>query len=214
MHSQLIQDLGWWAYLLLALLVMVEGPVATLAGAVAAASGYMKPLGVFFSAALGNLLSDVLWYTLGYLGRREWLHRYGGYVGLREELVNRLMSDIQTHAARLLFVAKLTLGFTIPTLVATGLARVPMRRWLAYLVAGETIWTGTLVYLGFNFGRYVRRLERGVEIVAVIGGLLFTGLLVFYLSSLRKRATKQSEPFHLEPVDEAESDPQARIEEK
>ncbi|HEX9018741.1 MAG TPA: hypothetical protein VF806_06125, partial [Anaerolineaceae bacterium] len=89
MHSTFTQDLGWWAYLLLALLVMVEGPVATLAGAVAASAGYMKPMGVFFSAASGNLLSDILWYTLGYLGRREWLHRYGGYVGLREDFVNR-----------------------------------------------------------------------------------------------------------------------------
>lgn len=190
MHSQLTQGLGLWAYLLLAILVMVEGPIATLAGAVAASAGYMKPLGVFFTAASSNLLSDILWYTLGYLGRKEWLHRYGGYVGLREDMVNRMMKDIEAHAAKLLFVAKLTLGFTIPTLVSTGLARVPIKRWLLYLVAGETIWTGTLVYLGFNFGKYVRRLERGVEIVALIGGLLFISILIIYLSRLRKRASE------------------------
>jgi membrane protein DedA with SNARE-associated domain len=193
-HSQFTQDLGLWAYLLLALLVMVEGPVATLAGAVAASAGYMHPVGVFVSAAMGNVFSDVLWYTLGYLGRMEWLHRYGGYVGLREELVYRLMEDIQKHSARLLFVAKLTLGFTIPALIATGLARVPMRRWLFFLLIGETIWTGSLVFLGFHFGQYVQRLERGVEVVAMIGGLLFVSILIFYIAHARKRSSEEQKP--------------------
>lgn len=190
MHYQLPQDLGLWAYLLLGLMVMVEGPVATLAGAVAASAGIMKPVWVFVSAATANLLSDVLWYTVGYLGRMEWIHRYGGYLGLREDFIRRFMHDIQRHAAKLLFVAKLTLGFTIPSLVATGLARVPMRRWLWSLALGETIWTGTLVFLGFRFGKYVQRLERGVEIIALMGALLFVVFLFFYLTHLRRRSAK------------------------
>lgn len=191
MHIQFSQELGLWAYLLLALLVMVEGPVATLAGAVAASAGYMKPMGVFVSAASGNLLSDILWYTLGYLGRMEWIHRYGGYVGLREEMIRRLMSDIQRHAAKLLFVAKLTLGFTIPTLVATGLARVPIRRWFPFLLFGETIWTGSLVVMGFYFGQHVRRLERGIELIALGGALLFVVVLLAWLARYRKKAEKK-----------------------
>lgn len=190
-HSLLNQLLGFWVYLLLALSVMVEGPVATLTAAVAAAGGYMKAPLVFVFAASGNLLSDILWYTLGYLGKREWLDRYGKYFGLREEMINQLLTDIETHAAKLLFVAKLTLGFTIPTLVSTGLAKVPVRRWLHYLVAGEIIWTGSLVFLGFTFGRYVQRFERGVEIVALVGGLLFAALTIYYFSRLRKRAAEK-----------------------
>jgi membrane protein DedA with SNARE-associated domain len=157
-HWQFTHDLGLWAYLLLALLVMVEGPVVTLAGAVAASAGYMEPVWVFFSAAIGNLISDTLWYTLGYLGKMEWLHRYGGWFGLREEYVHRFNHDIQIHAAKLLFIAKLTLGFSIPTLVATGLSRVPLRRWFFVLALGETIWTGSLVVTGFYFGKYVQML--------------------------------------------------------
>jgi len=195
---QFAQDLGNWAYLLLALLVMVEGPIATLAGAVAASAGLMEPVGVFVSASLANLLADCLWYTLGYLGKMEWVHRYGGYVGVREGMVARFQKDIQKHAAKLLFLAKLTLGFTIPTLVATGLARVPMRRWLGVLVIGETLWTGTLVVLGFYFGKYAQTLERGIEIIAMSGVFLFAGLLLFYVSRHRKRAAEKKRLENLE----------------
>ncbi len=192
MHYQFTQDLGLWAYLLLALLVMVEGPVATLAGAVAASAGLMKPVWVFFTAASANLASDTLWYTLGYLGKMEWLHRYGGWFGLREQFIHRFNRDIQLHAAKVLFIAKLTLGFTIPTLVATGLARVPIRRWIFMLALGETIWTGSLVLLGYHFGNYIQRLERGVEVVALIGALLFVSLMIFYISRLRRRSTEDA----------------------
>lgn len=193
MQFQFTQDLGLWAYLLLALLVMVEGPVATLAGAVAASAGLMKPFWVFVSAASGNLVSDILWYTLGYLGKMEWLHRYGGYFGLRGEFIARFNSDIQKHVAKLLFIAKLTLGFTIPSLVATGLARIPLRRWFPFLVLGETIWTGSLVVLGFNFGHYIQRLERGVEVVALGGALLFVFFLVVYISRVRRRSVDDAD---------------------
>jgi membrane protein DedA with SNARE-associated domain len=190
-HYQFSQDLGLWAYLLLALLVIVEGPVATLAGAVAASVGWMKPVPVFITAATANLMSDTLWYTLGYLGKMEWLHRYGSWFGLREDYIHRLDRDIQKHAAKLLFIAKLTLGFTIPSLVATGLARVPMRRWIYSLVIAETIWTGSLVFLGFHFGHYIKRLERGVEVVSVVGALLFMLVLFFYISRFRRRSSER-----------------------
>ncbi len=192
MHYQFTQDLGFWAYLLLALLVMVEGPVATLAGAVAASAGFMKPAWVFFTAASANLASDTLWYTLGYLGKMEWLHRYGGWFGLREDYIHRFNRDIQLHAAKVLFVAKLTLGFTIPTLVATGLARVPIRRWFFMLALGETVWTGSLVLLGYHFGSYIQRLERGVEVVALIGAVLFVSFAIFYITRLRRRSTEDA----------------------
>ena len=192
MH-QFTQDLGIWAYLLLALLVIVEGPVATLAGAVAASAGWMRPVGVFLAASVANLLADLLWYTLGYLGRMEWIHRYGGYVGLREEYLLRMMDDVQKYAPRLLFIAKITLGFSIPTLVATGLARVPVKRWFWVLIVGETLWTGTLVFLGVRFGHYVQRLERGIEIVALVGALLFVSGLVYYMTRIRRRSEKAKE---------------------
>jgi membrane protein DedA with SNARE-associated domain len=187
LHLEMItQNTGLWAYILLAVLVMVEGPVATLAGAVAAASGFLIPEGVFVAAATGNLLSDCLWYTLGFLGKMEWLARYGRFVGVTPALVTRFQRDIEKHAAKILFVAKLTLGFSIPALVATGLSRVPARRWFPWLAFGETIWTGGLVFLGYHLGRYITRLERGVEITATIGLLLSAGFVIFYLGKLRK----------------------------
>ena len=53
-HSGGWPELGWWSYLLLALLVATEGPVSTLLCASAAPSGILDIRYVFLSAFLGN----------------------------------------------------------------------------------------------------------------------------------------------------------------
>ncbi len=81
-----LPQLGFWTYIILALLVAVEGPIATLLGAAAASAGLMRPMPVFLAAAAGNLTADSLWYTLGYLGKTEWILHFGRRLGLRESL--------------------------------------------------------------------------------------------------------------------------------
>jgi len=177
-----IQALGGWTYVLLALLVAVEGPLATLAGAVAASAGYLNPVLVFASASVGNLTADTVWYSVGYLGKTEWLVRYGGWFGLKQKPVERLQQDIQTHIRKLLFAAKLTLGFVVPTLIAAGLARVPMKRWFGALFTAECIWTGGLVLAGYYFGTLAQKIESNLQWVSLGGTAIFLVILVSYLT--------------------------------
>jgi membrane protein DedA with SNARE-associated domain len=194
LSAGLDHPLGIWAYLAISMLVIIEGPVATLVGAVAASAGYLKPGWVFFSAAAGNLTSDTLWYLLGYLGNVEWVVKYGRYVGLKREQITNLQTEIQQHVLQILFVAKLTLGFVIPVLIATGLARIPLRRWFGVLVSAEVIWTGGLVYIGYHFGHYVRTLERGIQFFTLGAGLVFAILTIRFITKRRARAAEIDEP--------------------
>ncbi len=186
-HDLVQHQLGLWAYFLIAVLVMVEGPIATLVGAVAASAGYLHPVAVLVSASTGNLTADTLWYLLGYLGNIDWVTKYGRYAGLKPEQVTGLQEEIRKHVLKIIFIAKLTLGFVIPVLIATGLARVPIKRWFYALITAEFIWTGGLVYFGYHFGHYVRTLERGLQFFALGGALLFSILTLRFVSRLRAK---------------------------
>ena len=173
-----LPPLGPWTYLLLALLVAIEGPIAVLLGAAAASAGLLQPEKVFLAAAIGNLAADVLWYTLGYMGRIETLLRFAERHGLRRELLEHLRQSMQDNALKVLFFAKLTLSFVIPALLTAGLLRLPLRRWLPALVAAETIWTGSLVLVGFYATEAIRRVERGLEYAILVASLSFLVLLI------------------------------------
>lgn len=183
-----LPHLGNWNYILLALLVAIEGPLATLVGAAAAAAGFMRANLVFVAAAAGNLTADILWYSVGYAGKVDWLLRYGGRFGLRMSHLERLRQGMHSQAPKILMLAKLTAAFTIPSLIAAGLARVPLRRWLPGFLAAETVWTGGLVLIGYYATEAIARVESGMKYVIYAGGFLFV-LIVF---ELIRRSLRQS----------------------
>ncbi|MCL4530399.1 MAG: VTT domain-containing protein [Chloroflexi bacterium] len=182
-----LPQVGIWTYILLAVLVAVEGPIATLLGAAAASAGLMRPWYVFFAAALGNITADSLWYTLGYMGRIEWLFHFGKRLGLRRDLLEHLKHNMEKHATKVLFLAKLTVSFVIPSLITAGLLRLPLRRWFPALIAAETIWTGSLVLIGYYTTEAIKRVERGIE-YAVLGASI---LFVIFLILVGRRLIKE-----------------------
>jgi membrane protein DedA with SNARE-associated domain len=143
------------------------------------------------SASVGNLTADMLWYSLGYLGKIEWLTHYGGWLGIKESSLERLQKDIHAHIGKILFVAKLTLGFMVPTLIAAGLARVPMKRWFGVLFAGECLWTGSLVLIGYYFGYMILRIETNLRWVSIGGTVVVIGLILFYIYHQRSKLEQE-----------------------
>ncbi len=196
---RMVANWGVWAYVFIAVLVMVEGPTFTLLAGVAASTGRISALLVFLVAAGGNLTGDTLWYSLGRLGRREWILRHGRWLGVRAEHIARLERVIRERAVRLLVTAKLTLGLMVPTLIAAGLARVPWRRSFKYLALAEIVWTGTLVGLGYGFGQSIQHLTQGFQFAAIGGSAIMVFLIGYTVArGLAAEPVPPSDPFEPE----------------
>ena len=183
-------NIGLWGYFVLALLVAIEGPIATLLGAAAASVGALKVEWVFVAASAGNLTADSTWYLLGYLGKINWFYRFGNRLGLNPIYIEKLEDAMRKHASKILLIAKLTAGFIIPSLIAAGLAKIPWRRWFPFVFVGEMIWTGTLVLIGFFATQAIQRIEKGIE-VFVIASTAAALVLLFFL--IRRHFRKESQ---------------------
>jgi membrane protein DedA with SNARE-associated domain len=156
-------------------------------GAAAASAGLMRPMPVFFASMAGNLTADALWYGLGYAGKMEWVARIGQRMGIDQRHFERLEHSLQKHAIKVIFLAKLTVSFVIPTLVAAGLVKASWRKWFPAVFAGEIIWTGSLVLVGYYATEAIKRVEQGVEYIVLFGSAIF---LVFLLW-LGRRMSKE-----------------------
>ncbi|MCS6828009.1 MAG: hypothetical protein NZ553_15455 [Caldilinea sp.] len=177
-----LPDLGYWSYIILVVLVFVEGPVATLAAATMAASGILRADLVFLFSMLANFMADVFWYLLGYFGGSRRLLLRIGWVRRRWFTIRRIQRDLRNRAARLYLLTKLSMGLlTIPLLIAAGMSRVP---WLQLAAVGliiEPLWNAMLVFAGLHLGKYVAQLEHGLQVWAIVGTLIvFFVLLTIY----------------------------------
>lgn len=188
LKSGQIPQFGDWTYFLLAILVAIEGPIATLLGAAAASAGFMRPGLVFLSAAVGNLTADSLWYTLGYIGKIEWVLRFGRRLGVHPDTLEKLEHGMRKHATRILFIAKLTVSFVIPSLIAAGLVKAPWRKWFPAIFGGEMIWTGSLVLIGYYTTEAIKRWESRLEYVALFSAIAF---VLFVLLAGRRILSQQ-----------------------
>lgn len=177
-----LPDLGAWSYVILVLLVFVEGPAATLVAATMAAAGILRADLVFFFSVIANFLADVFWYLVGYsagqggrVSRLPWLKR-------RMDAIESIEQALHGRAAQMYLMTKLSLGLlTIPVLIASGLARVPWLRLFAVSIVVEPLWNGLLVLAGYRLGDSVAHMDRGLRIAAIVGSVIvFLVLLLLY----------------------------------
>lgn len=181
LFHQILSNLGvgsanshLFVYAALMLAVMVEGPVAILVGATAASSGFLNPVPVFVAASLGNLFGDLAWYLLGFSGKLEWALKLR-FLHLDLRKITFLKQAIAKNAVKILAIAKLTNGLIVPALIATGLARVSLRRWFPIIFITNLVTTGVFVALGFftavnllKFDHWVRYIALGFSFILLI----------------------------------------------
>lgn len=190
-----VTQVGSWNYLIIALLVAVEGPIVTLLGASASAAGYLKTGYVLVAAAAGNISADLIWYSLGYNGKIEWLLPYQRWLGIKTRQMDRLQSEMHKHASKILFFAKLSSGLMIPSLLAAGMTKVPIKKWLPTLLLGEMIWTGALMFIGYHGTMMLTSISKGIEYVLLGASLVFLFAMVYFI----RRALRDSGAFEETP---------------
>ncbi len=184
-----IQEWGRSNYLLLFLLIIVEGPIATLLGAAAASAGFMRLSLVILVAAAANLIADIGWYSLGYFSKEETLIRYLGWLGLRARHLDKLRWAMRRHARKVLLIAKFSTGFAIPALVAAGLSKIPLRRWFPVVFAAGVGWSTCLALVGFYATQAIKQVQAGLHVMALIA-LAALFMLVLYIVRRGLRSTR------------------------
>jgi membrane protein DedA with SNARE-associated domain len=170
--------LGNWSYLLIVLAVVFEGPVATLFSATAVSSGLLNPVPVFLAVVAGNLIGDTFWYSMGRLGNPDWFSRYGRRLGVTPQRLEQFQDAVQQRAPKFVFLTKLMSSLIIPTLIATGLSRVPWRRWVPSLIAAEAVKSTCLLLIGYFFGSTIMQFEGAFKFAPLVAVLLFLLLIL------------------------------------
>ena len=184
---------------------MLEGPFTILIASSAASTGVLEPIPVFAAASLGNLLADSLWYLLGYYGRLDIVLRWR-FLKISPVNIEILKEKMHRHVIKILLVAKITNGMIVPALIATGVARVPLRKWFPVIFFTNLLVTGGFVGLGYFTAVNILKLNHWIRYLALGVSILFFVALSIYIQRLiRKQISVESITEMDEPVSEKKS---------
>lgn len=148
---------------------------------------------IFAAAVLGDLAS----YGLARWGGTAVVHRHGHRIGMTAERVAALEHRFERWGGWLVVATRCVLtGLALPTNILAGAGGYPARRFAAFAMLGEGIWTGGLMSLGWWYGsNWVALLEYVSDAATVLTALAIAGALGFTLVRLlRSNGTRAPVP--------------------
>jgi membrane protein DedA with SNARE-associated domain/membrane-associated phospholipid phosphatase len=161
------------------------GEIAVILGGVAAWRGTVPLWAVITAAVAGAIIGD----SVGYLVGRRWgTHLLHGTVGrlpvIRTHLDKHLDSArayVQRRKGSAVFFGRFTAALRVLVPGLAGISEVHYPTFLAYNVAGGTLWGAGFAVLGYIAGASYHRVEK----IAGQAGLILLGLIVAGLITSR-----------------------------
>lgn len=148
--------------------MLVEGPASTIAAGFAVSLGGMDLIAVLILATLGNLIPDLFFFYLGYWGKDAVLVKYGKYVGIRKDALERAERIIKRHAAKSLVVIKLVPVFGSAGVAAAGSGRMKFRIFFLWGFIMAAALSCFLVFVGYYFGDAAHAAQHYLTIIEFI----------------------------------------------
>ncbi len=183
LDPQILNLLADYRYWILFPLVVVEGPIAMIAGGFLASAGDMKLHWVILLSILGDLLGDYFFYYLGRYGGRRVIIKWGKYTGLNEKRFEKLENKFHRHKAKTLLLGKISHTLGLPILVTAGIVNVNFKEFTLYNGISTTIKALFLIFLGYYYGhayvnvfKYLKWGYNGFLILIALAFIIYFGL--------------------------------------
>lgn len=145
---------------------------------------------VMMMALLGSLSGALINYYLARHLGLALLRRYGRYVFISEQTLQRLEQFFADHGHVSTFSGRLIPGIRQLISIPAGLARMPMTPFLLYTALGAGMWSLILVLLGYFIGQNEALLHAYLKEITVAVIILVALFLSGYFYTVRSRRKK------------------------
>jgi membrane protein DedA with SNARE-associated domain len=180
-----LQQYGPWA---IGLFVLVEdfgiplpGETILIAGAIYAGAGRLNIVVVGVVGFIAAILGDNIGFAIGHFGGRALALRWGKYVFLTEERLNRAEHFFERHGGKIITVARFIEGLRQVNGIIAGISGMHWRRFLAFNALGAALWVGTWASLAYLAGNHITTIYHYITQYSYYVLIAVVVLLVAYI---------------------------------
>jgi membrane protein DedA with SNARE-associated domain len=135
--------------------VPVPGEIMLIAAAVFAGAGQMNIAVVFLVGVLAAVIGDNIGFVVGHFGGRPLAERFGRYVFLTPERLNRAETFFNTHGGKVVTIARFIDGLRQVNGLLAGIAGMHWLKFLSYNALGAVLWVGVWCAVGYLAGEHI-----------------------------------------------------------
>jgi membrane-associated protein len=167
--------------------VPVPGDVLMLILGVRARNGQVELWEAIVVVELATVIGASILYLVARLGGRSLVYRYGRFIRLTPERLDRAERWLKQHGSRAVFLGRLLPGLRIVTAVACGVFEVPFRVYFPAMALGALLYILVYTLLGYFLGPPVLSVLEKIHIpFSLLGSLLPLSLILLWTYRTRQ----------------------------
>jgi membrane protein DedA with SNARE-associated domain len=136
--------------------------------------------GIVIAGAVGSWLGATIVYWVSRLAGRPLLLRYGRYILITPDKIQKSENWMSHYGAAGVFIARLLPGARQLVGIPAGIARMDYLQFSIFTLLGSAIWCSVLCWLGVTIGMNAIKGEMHKVILLVGGTALVLGALYYF----------------------------------
>jgi membrane protein DedA with SNARE-associated domain len=193
-----------WGYLAVAGVIGVEsfgvpapGQTIMVAAAIYAGSGRLDVFAVAAIAFVAAVLGDNVGYWIGVRGGRRLVHRFGKYIFITPERLDRAERFFARRGNRIVVVARFIDGLRQLNGVIAGITAMPWRTFLIYNTIGAALWVGWWTTISYFLGTHlvviIEHAHRFKWWAIALVAVAVTTYITLHVRHIRRRRAREAE---------------------
>jgi membrane protein DedA with SNARE-associated domain len=196
-----LDHFGLWAVLLFVMIedfgIPVPGETILIAASVYAGTGRLNVVAVGLVGFAAAVIGDNIGFAIGHFGGRALALRWGRYIFLTEERLDKAAGFFDRHGAWIITAARFIEGLRQANGIVAGITGMRWLRFVAFNALGAALWVGTWVSIGYLAGSHIDTIysyiTRYSYYALIAAGVVIAALIARHLLR-RRRARRQPAP--------------------
>ena len=189
--SGTLEHYGLWAIGLLITLedfgVPVPGETILIAGAIFAGAGRINIVALGVVAFVAAVSGDNIGFAIGHFGGRALALRFGKYVFLTEERLDKAENFFDRRGAIVITFARFVEGLRQANGIIAGITGMHWLRFLIFNAIGAALWVGTWITVGYFAGNNITTVYHYITLYSYYVLAALVVLIVGYIVWRRRR---------------------------
>jgi len=175
--------------------IPVPGETVLIAASVYAGAGRFNVVAVAIAGFVAAVIGDNVGFAIGHFGGRALVLRWGHYVFVTGERLDRAEGFFNRHGAWVITFARFIEGLRQLNGIVAGISGMRWLRFLAFNALGAALWVGTWVSVGYlagsQIGTIYSYITRYSYYALIALAVVMAGLIARHLRR-RRRTRRQS----------------------
>jgi membrane protein DedA with SNARE-associated domain len=180
----LIEDFG----------VPVPGETVLILAAVYAGTGRLNIVLVALLGFCGALLGDNIGFAIGHFGGRRLVQRYGRYIFLTPERLDRATDFFERHGGKIIIVARFIEGLRQANGIIAGTTGMHWSRFLVFNAIGAALWVAVWTSVGYSSGSHIDTIYKDATRYSTYLAIALGALLLAYITRRVVRVRRARAP--------------------